>query len=340
MFKAYEIFDTLLSLSSRDPTVSELLGSAPDTKKKAMLHEKLCSLPFNTLFLEVPLLGGVGFDLHICHNAADIRRQAPYDDDDLYGGYEPLFSWYAAADRGGDGIDMVYDLRDGWDNKPMAYLQMSGGSPDFAGFFRMTSDAGAADRYFAIQERLPEGWRTWYTGVHTRRRGNPLRLGNFLRSDTKKRYAEDMRLLDKDLRTIGFPASLSPIMTDKLKELFAFPVPIDVQLDVFADGTVGDTLGISLGTGHIGPGAMAASLAGGFARDIMELLESWGVADSRRHLLAKTMFALSRMLRFADGDKQRFILSSKIAFFKVRFKGNMPLAYDAKAYIELTAVRA
>ena len=335
MFSTEEIFDALFDRAAGGEAAG-LFGALAEKENRAALHQKLCGRRFSLLFLEVPLAGEAGFDLHLIHDAEDIRRGAPYEDT-LYGGYGPLFSWYAEKDRGGDGLDVVYDLREGWDAPPMAYLKMEDDTPDFEGFFRAMGDEGAAARYRAKRKALPDGWRTWYTGVHTRRKGRPIRLGSFLTDGLQKRCAADAGLFARDLGAVGFPAPPSPAMQDKLRELFAFPLQIDIQIDVLEDGSTGDMLGVSLTTGRIGRDALAASFSKGFALDVMRLLEGWGVADGRWKQLPAATFQASALLRSREGDKRRFILSSRLAYVKVRFRGAGPLAYDAKAYLSLQA---
>ncbi len=333
IFRPEEVFDELLRRAGKDGADEVLLGYSE--REKAAAHKKLCGCGFSQLFLEVPLAGRAGFDLHIVQDAENIRKQAPYDRD-LYDGYGELFSWYAGQPSCGDGLDVVYDFREGLDAPPMAYLKMSDDTPDFTGFFREAGDSEGASRYGQKVRLLPDGWAPWYTGTHTGRPGKPLRIGCALHSQAKSRYAEDMRLLDHDLQRLGFPAPLSSVACDSLSELFALPYPVDVQLDVMEDGSFGPMLGISLCTGNIGAKRMAASLNGGSMRDAMELLERWEVADSRWKKLEASLFQVSAALRSGDGDRRRFVLSGNIGFIKVRFRKGEP-AHDAKAYINLRA---
>lgn len=333
-FRPEELFDELLKRAGKDGADKALLGNTE--RGQAVIHNKLGGCGFSQLFLEVPLAGRAGFDLHIVQDAENIRKQAPYDRD-LYGDYGELFSWYAGEPSCGDGLDVVYDLREGLAVPPMAYLKMSDDTPDFTGFFREAGDAEGASRYEQKVNQLPDGWVPWYTGVHTGRPGRPLRIGCALHSRAKARYAEDMRLLDHDLQRMGFPAPLPSVTCGRLGELFAFPYPVDVQLDVMEDGSLGPMLGISLCTGNIGARRMAASLNGGSMRDVMELLERWNIADNRWEKLESSLFQVSTVLRSGDGDRRRFVLSGNIGFIKVRFREG-ELAHDAKAYINLRAM--
>ena len=155
----------------------------------------------------------------------------------------------------------------------------------------------------------------------------------------KRRYAGNPRFLADDLKALGFTARLSPMMIDKLRELFAFPWPVDVQLDLLDDGSVGDVLGISLCTGNMGRDALLASLEHGDLRELMRLLESYGVSDARWKKLGNTVFQVLALLHSDDGNKCRYILSGNLGFVKVRFQGTGALAMDAKVYLNLRAVR-
>ena len=334
MFRPEEIFDELLKRAGKGGADEVLLGNTE--QKKALIHKKFCGRGFSQLFLEVPLAGRAGFDLHIVHDAENIRKQTPYDWN-LYDGYGELFSWYAGEPSCGDGLDMVYDLREGLAVPPMVYLKMSDDTPDFTGFFRKAGDAESASRYGQKVKQLPDGWVPWYTGVHTGRPGKPLRIGCALHSRAKSRYTKDMRLLDHDLQRLGFPAPLSSETCGRLGELFAFPYPVDVQLDVMEDGSLGSMLGISLCTGNIGAGKMAASLNDGSMREVMELLKRWDITDNRWEMLAASLFQVSTVLYSRDDDRRRFVLSGNIGFIKARFKDGES-AHDAKAYINLKAM--
>ena len=123
----------------------------------------------------------------------------------------------------------------------------------------------------------------------------------------------------------------------RLRALFGFPFPIEIQIDVLEDGRVSDMPGVSLTTGDVGRDALAASFENGAAADAMRLWASWGIDDDRwKHIPAST-FASSAILCSADGDRRRFILSGNIGYLKVRFRGTDATASDAKACLRLQA---
>ena len=337
MFRAEEIFDALFDRTIRGEGKARLFGALAEKENRELLHEKLCGRPFSLLFLEFPLAGEAGFDLHIIHDGEAIRRGVPFAEE-VYGSHGKLFSWFAAENRGLNGLDVVYDLREGLYAPPMVYLKSSNEISGICeGFFRNVGSEEAAVRFREKHTRLPAGWHTWYTGVHTGRRGKPLRIGSLLSDDLKSRCAGNISLFEEELERSGFPVPLSPAMRDRLRALFSFPFPIDIQIDVMEDGRVSDLLGVSLTTGDIGRDALAASFSSGAARDLMRLWTSWGIADDRwKHLPAAT-FANSTVLCSANGDKRRFILSSHICYLKVRFQGTDASVLDTKAYIKLQA---
>ena len=335
MFRPEEIFDALFGRATDGKGGERLFGLL--AKDRALLHEKLCGRPFSLLFLEFPLEGEAGFDLHIIHDAEDIRRGAPFSEE-VYGGHGQLFSWFAAKGKEGDGLDVVHDLREGTDAPPMVYLKTAACAPELTdGFFRRVWPEGAA-RFREKKALLPEGWCVWYTGVHTGRQGNPLRIGSFLSAECQKSYAKNISLFENVLAAVGFPVPLGPMMKDKLQELFAFPFPVDIQLDVMEDGSVGDTLGISLGTGQFERNEMAASFKNGAAKQVMRLWEEWGIADDRWKEIPGATYAVSAALHSSEGGTRRYILSGRVGFLKVRFRGGCAIAQDAKAYIKLEAI--
>ena len=334
MFKPEEIFDALLNRAA-DRETMRLFGDMGEKENRAALQEKLCGRPFSQLFLEFPLAGTAGFDLHVIFDSKDIRQGVPFPAD-IYGSHGQLFSWFGGKDRGKDGLDVVYDLRDGMDTPPMVYLKTRKNETELIdGFFAHAGAAEAAMRFREKRALLPAGWDTWYTGVHTGRKGKPLRIGSFLSNALKERYAKNIGLFEETIAAVGFPSPLSHALGDKLRELFRFPFEIDIQLDVMEDGSIGDTLGISLLTGSSGRNALAESFASGAARDVMLLLEEWGVADDRWQHIPAATYQVAATVRSADGDKRRFVLTSHLAFLKVRFRGTGALAHDAKAYLNL-----
>lgn len=338
MFRTEEIFDMLFSRTVSGEGKKRLFGELAEEENRTLLHEKLCGRSFSMLFLECPLSGKVGFDLHIVHSGEAIRRGIPFAEN-VYGDHGQLFTWFAEEDRGADGLDVVYDLREGLYTPPMVYLKSSGEATEICeGFFRHVGSEEAAARFHGKQAQLPSGWNTWYTGVHTGRKGKPLRIGSLLSDDLKSRYAGNIIAFEEDLGKIGFPVPLSPVMRDKLHSLFCFPFPLDIQIDVMDDGRVSDVLGVSLVTGDIGRNALAASFDGGAVEDLMRLCTSWGIADGRWKHIPPATFAVSMFHSAASGGKQRLILSSHIGYFKVRFRGSDDSAIDAKTYFRLQAV--
>ena len=342
MFTTEEIFDALFDRATGGEGKERLFGALAKKENRSELHKKLYGRHFSLLFLEFPLAGAAGFDLHVIHDGADIRRGVPFPDE-VYGGHGRLFSWFGSEDRGEDGLDVVYDLRERLDAPPMVYLKRNDAKADepdafIADFFRALGDEGAAARYHEKRALLPDGWHTWYTGAHTGRKGKPLRIGSFLAEDLKNRCAKNIGLFEETLAAVGFPAPLSPAMREKLRELFNFPFPIDIQVDIMEDGRAGDTLGVSLTTGGVGRNALAASFESGAARDVMRLWEEWGVADKRWKRIPDATFQVSTTLRSRENARQRFVLSGGLGFLKVRFRGTGPFAYDAKGYITLKAI--
>ena len=338
MFRPEEIFDALFDRAGGGEEKTRLLGELAEEENRPLLHEKLCGRPFSLLCLEFPLTGKPGFDLHIIHSGKAIRQGLPYPED-VYGGHGPLFSWFAAEDRGTDGLDVVCDLREALSAPPMVYLKLGGESPENCdGFFRNSGFEGAADRFHEKRALLPAGWRTWYAGMHTGRQGKPLRIGSLLSDELKSRYAGNIGLFEAELGKAGFPVPFPPAMRDRLQTLFSFPFPIDVQIDVMENGCLSDVLGVSLVTGDIGRNALAASFENGAAGDLMRLWASWGISDDRWKLLPAATYARSAVLCSAGGVRRRLILSSHISYFKARFKGTDGSVLDTKVYLRLQAI--
>jgi len=77
MFTTEEIFDALFDRAAGGEA-SDLFGALAKKENRSELHKKLCGRRFSLLFLEFPLAGAAGFDLHVIHDGADIRRGVPF----------------------------------------------------------------------------------------------------------------------------------------------------------------------------------------------------------------------------------------------------------------------
>ena len=353
-----EIFDALFDRVANGKTADILFGNLANDRR--ILHEKLWGRAFTLLYLEIPLCGQPAFDLHVIYDTGDQSWQKPTGKNVRKSGVSPredvfrvaaacactepspsagkreiveFLDRYTQSDIGGDGVDVAYDLRESVDAPPMVYLKMSDNTPNFDAFFAETGDAEGAERFARVKAKLPEGWNTWYTGVHTGRKGRPLRIGSFIADSVKESYAKDIRLFSEALQEAGFDTLLTSM--DKLKELFSYPLPVDVQLDVLENGKIGDVLGISLTTRDIGRDVLAYSFADGYMKELMALLNNWGAVDERWKFLPEATFSLLRVKKCPDGKTKRFVLSGKLNFIKVRFQGT---SCDAKAYISLAAL--
>ena len=71
-------------------------------------------------------------------------------------GYDELFRWYAAEERGGGGLAFAYDVSDGRIDNPAVHVNVNNAPLDDMGrFFDITAGEGAADLYRGFADRLP-----------------------------------------------------------------------------------------------------------------------------------------------------------------------------------------
>ncbi|MBP3866249.1 MAG: hypothetical protein J6D25_00365, partial [Eggerthellaceae bacterium] len=106
-----EAFDTLYKLAIDDGSEPALFGGCAPLAREA-LRRSPAACPFSWMWFEVPLLGPARFDLHVSYSRGDLQGcvgEPAYAE----GRYADLFDWYAAADRGANGLALAYDVGEG-----------------------------------------------------------------------------------------------------------------------------------------------------------------------------------------------------------------------------------
>lgn len=285
------------------------------------------------VYLEVPLIGTPCFDLQVCidrsalEGAVSVPGNAPAHERDL-------LTWLAGP-QGAEcaGMDLAFDLRAGDATTPQLIALLNEGS--FASaeeFFELVGAPDGARRYRAAEQRVPRGWRSWYTGIIPGRSGSPVRLDYFVSRRAVRAYRGDSRLLARDLSQLGY--RLSERQCGWCERLLPLPCRLNLQLDARADGTMGPVLGYNLIEGSLGPSATRQRLEGGWMRQVLEMCEAWGIADERWHQLKELSQAKALMIDGLKTGSGRVVLSITPTFLKVRMTADELV--DAKAYIMCT----
>ena len=311
-------FRTVLGLTAKHGGGAAFLGDYESAAVEAY-RKSLIGSAFPSFWLEVPLVGAPGFDLHVYYDRGDVLPDDRFEHGRGFG-MQALFDWYFGSDVGGVGVGFAHDLREGAAYSTGAYVNFNKHPlTDWGDFFRALGAEDAIGHTEALLQRLPERWSTWYLGLFPQRAGSPTRVGAFVSRDKQAAYAADKNLLARDLAQAGFTA-VDDALLDCVAELSAMPYQLELQLDATAEGT-GDTLGVDLTLEMRSAKSVREAFAeGGAGARACELLESWGIADDRWHNIAGASTARIVPLASAEG-KTSVLLTCVPSFIKVKWAG-------------------
>ena len=318
----YNIMYALAALNGREEA---LFGQCAPLAYQAFAGS-LAGEAFPEVWFEIPLAGDPWFDIHVLTSREGLDSHALFEH--AAPPFHPhLFEWFANQESGVRQLALSHDISKGCADNPAAQLLVSTyDSGVTCGFLEAAGKPDAARAYRAFAERLPKGWFACYTGVFPNRPDMTLRVECIPDPELQSAYAHDASLLEAHLRQVGFD-HFGDTLLARCQALAKTPFEIEFQLDVAPDGTANPTIGASVrfacppGDEH-----WRAFEAEGEAGELMQLVESWGLADDRWRLLPETAFA-KRMAHQGEGATY-FCYP---AFLKLRWRAGEPL--DAKAYL-------
>ena len=324
-------FEALCKLAARNGG-ERLFGSASALVAETF-RKSLIGAAFPSFWMEAPLAGEPGFDLHVYYDRGQLRGDERFAEGSGFG-MQGLFDWFFGDDVGGIGVGFAHDLRGGavatgayvnFNARPLA---------DARGFFSALGVPEVGERADALLAALPEGWRPWYLGYFPGRGDDLVRVGAFVQPERQRAYADDARVLAGDLSRAGFDA-VDGAMLGRLSALAALPFTLELQLDAGESG-VGDTLGADLTLESRSAARVREAFApGGDGAAACELLERWGVADGRWREIAGASHSKLVPALDDDGELALLLLSCLPAFVKAKWRAAVP--QPAKVYFECSA---
>ena len=322
------IYDVIYGLAAGDGREAQLFGDTAPLAREAF-ERSLIGDEFPLIWFEIPFAGTPRFDLHVALSRTALVSGAKF----LPGagnGYDRLFDWYSRDEAGGGGLAFAYDVGDGRIEDPAVHVNVNNAPlEDMGRFFELASGDEAAALYRSFEAGLPEGWRVWYSGVHPGRPGSPIRVDCFVDGALQAAYANDVSLLERDLRSCGFSASLDGL-PGLVAPILESPYGLELQFDVMRDGTLGPTVGLSAGFRSQRPQAMRAAFDDGAAAEFMGKVERMGLADERwRHISGATF---GKLIGLEDANLAIYCVPT---FVKLRLRDGRAL--DAKAYLQAGA---
>lgn len=196
-------FDALVAFARKRSGGTALLGSSVELASAAY-RKSLIGRSFPSFWMEVPLAGEPGFDLHVYYDRGQVLPGERFGADAGLG-MQGLFDWYFGIETGGVGVGFAHDLRDG-SGVVGAYVNFQH-TPldDLRGFFASLGADGSYECAGRLLSRLPRGWHPWYLGLFPGRVDAGVRVGAFVSREQQAIYADDPRSIANDLSRASRP---------------------------------------------------------------------------------------------------------------------------------------
>ena len=310
---SYEVLCLQAADAGRGPVLfGDSLGRARKALRPFMVGEK-----FPSVYLEFPLLGDPFMDVTVLYS--HIARGTRIDSDAV-AGMQAIIDWFTESVHD-DEVCFGFELDTKNSQLPAAaiHFQPRNHLDLVAPFCEAAGDPDRAALYLAMNDRMPEGWKPSFFGMFRGRPGSPLRICGYLSNDVAKACAQDPRYLAGIFDEVGFSAYDDAMLAQVSALMAKNPKGLDYQLDVFPDGSLGETFAIDVQFGIEQPEAVIQNFESGIASQVMGLLEEWGAADARWHMGAEAAFARALNVVMEDGREARYSLTLMPQWTKARW---------------------
>ena len=331
---------------AKDKGGEALFGKAGEKMASVLRRGSIRNAGEYGFYFEFPFTGAPRADLMIQYLCAKLPDTVTFEEGDGYG-FRPFFASLAAdADFAYYIAGFSFDISDMTEKNatdsslPGIYLLPHIHRANAAYVSTMLERLGGGERIPGVMAAFaaaPKRWRPYYAGYMPGRRGSPVRIGFWLSREVRKLYAEDPKQLTDALWAYA-PQTISHEGRKILERLTDGCGIIDLQFDVFPDGSISDSLGVSLDfhLPDVDPRKSAGFLAAGKAGKKMDFLQSLGLADDRRHLMDSVCCGVRCLVPY-QGRHLKVADIVRLNAVKVRFKGGMP--HLAKGYLYAQSVR-
>ncbi|MDO4537476.1 MAG: hypothetical protein Q4B54_04885 [Coriobacteriales bacterium] len=274
---------------------------------------------FPATYLEFPLLGDPFLDVTVLYGKLDPGTRI---DSPIAGDVDALLDWSAARSDGLPGVSFGFELDTSKEHVPLAAIHFQPRTHDelVRPFLEALGEGERADVYFDLASRLPEGWRPEFFGLFRGRPDAPLRVCGYLSDEEQELCARDPGRLAEVLARAGFSAASDTMLAQAHELVATASGDVDYQLDIYPDGTLGDTFAFDVGFEVETPQAVRDSFCGGPASRVMRLLEGWGIADKRWQLIPQATFARSLPVERENGETARYSFTLMPGWAKVRWQ--------------------
>ncbi len=186
-----------------------------------------------------------------------------------------------------------FDLRGGAapDRVAGIYYRHFGHPEEAKAFLDAVGAGDRAEGYLSAAGRLPLGFEATYAGIFFGRAGSPIRLETMLAEEVRERISREVGCLERCLSAVGFEA-ISPDMAEHIRRLAALGQPISFQFDVNPDGTLRDSLALTVFYESLSRSWREAFAEDGVITRNLALFREAGIADERMELLRAGSFSV------------------------------------------------
>ena len=322
-------FDAVYHLAAKDGREEMLFGNSIELARP--VYEKtLIGGGYPSAYVEFPLLGEPCFDLLSVH--AEVERGAAFEPGAGFG-RQAMFDWFAdVCDDETLSCGLELDTSSGETERAGVYFQQRKRHDLVEPFLASIGESARTESYMGALSRMPHGWPPAYVGLFPGRPDTPLRIGGYLGQQIKEACAANPSFLGEQFRQIGFSA-FDDAMLARCAKFMALAPAVDFQFDIMADGSLGDTFGLSLSFNETAPLRAHECMESGYGSRICKLMQEWGLADDRWKLIADAAFARHVGFEREDGSEGRFALCVLFNYAKVKFTTCEPR--PAKFYLIL-----
>lgn len=318
------LYNIIYALAARDGRVDRLFGSGAPLAHKAF-GRSLAYGAIPEIWFELPLKGDPWFDLHVL-TECNAMGQNPELSPTMPENYAEVFRWLAGKPDARQ-VALSYDVSSGDIDHPAVQLLTWKDNEELTcGFLQVAERADAMPAYRAFVNRIPDGWFACYAGVFPGRKDKTLRVECVVDTALQETYAKDIELLEANLHQVGFEYCNAELL-ERCRYLASLPLGYEFQFDVLPDGTVGPTFSTSVRFAYPeSEDTIGAFEKTGVASELLQRVESWGLADDRWQLLADATF--SKRVERKDAILTFYCYP---AFIKLRWREGQPV--DAKTYL-------
>ena len=325
-----EIALTLLLHAASEGREELLFGDCFERVKK-VLPDFLQTDSFPGIYLECPLLGDPFLDVTLLYSQMNTNRiqiSSPAAE-----GTQERIQWFLSLPGKYRRVAFGYELDTKADKlaaagvhfQPMEHLEL------VEPFCESLGEKWRARLYLDMAERVQKFWPLSYFGLFRGRPQSPLRVCGYLGKEERTASVKDPERIIKMFQAAGFTAYDDTMVSQICALLDAAPRTADFQFDVYPDGSCGNIFSVEAGF-LLKPVSVAeASFRDGKNRELMRLLENWGISDDRWKKIVEMSVVRSLPVETEDGEKRKYIYVLAPFWNKVRWidKKMQP----AKSYI-------